>query len=350
MSLDRYLRAAPKAELHVHLEGTVQPSTLFTLARRNNVALPFDSVEGLREWFKFRDFTHFIEAYALASRSLVTAADYELIAWEYAQELARQSCRYAEIGFTPSYHQRQGIPHDVWFGGLTRARERAKRELGVEIAWNFDISRKMRGGDTETRRWAEYTVAVAIESMEDGVVALGLGGPEADDPPEQYAAYFDRARAAGLHAYPHAGEHAGPDSVRGALESLGAERIAHGVRAIEDPALVEEVAERGIAFDVCPTSNICLGVAPSLAAHPLPKLVAAGVPVTIASDDPPMFNTTLTDEYLALAAHQGFTPDELAALSLRAMNAAFLPDDERAALVARFERELAVLQAEVFGA
>ena len=194
---------------------------------------------GLREWFRFRDFSHFIQAYSLASQSVATADDYELIAFEYAQELARQNCRYAEIGFTPSYHRRKGVPHDVSFGGLTRARERARKELGVEIAWNFDVSRRMGGSDAETFRWAEYTVDVAIESMGDGLVALGLAGPEEGCPPELYARYFDRARAAGLHSYPHAGEHAGPESVRGALDSLGAERIAHGVRAVEDPALVE---------------------------------------------------------------------------------------------------------------
>ena len=235
------------------------------------MTLPFDSVDGLREWFRFRDFSHFIQAYSLASQSVVTADDYELIAFEYAQELARQNCRYAEIGFTPSYHRRKGITHDVYFGGLTRARERARVELGVEIAWNFDISRRMGSSDAETYRWAEYTVDVAIESMSDGLVALGLAGPEAGCPPELYARYFDRGRAAGLHSYPHAGEHAGPESVRGALVSLGAERIAHGVRAIEDPGLVKEIAARGIALDVCPTSNVCLGRCPEPGRAPAPE-------------------------------------------------------------------------------
>jgi aminodeoxyfutalosine deaminase len=307
------------------------------------VPLPFDSVEGLREWFRFRDFTHFIEAYSLASRSLVTAADYEVIAWEYAQELARQNCCYAEIGFTPSYHQRKGIPHDVYFTGLTRARERAKRELGVEIAWNFDISRRMGATDAETYRWAEYTVDVAIESMADGLVALGLAGPEAGNPPELYERYFDRARAAGLHAYPHAGEHGGPESVRGALERLGAERIAHGVRAIEDPALLSEVALHGIAFDVCPTSNVCLGVAPSLAEHPLPKLLAAGVPVTVASDDPPMFNTTLNDDVALLADPFGLDPSTFDEVLLNGVRHSFLPLARKQALEADYRAELDAL-------
>jgi adenosine deaminase len=340
MSLDSYLRAAPKAELHVHLEGTVRPETLLDLARRNRVTLPFDSVTGLREWFRFRDFSHFIEAYALIGKSLVTSDDYELIAWEYARELARQNCRYAEIGFTPSFHQRKGIAHDVWFPGLTRARERARRELGIEIRWNFNISRRMRGGEAETRRWAAYTVDVAIELMADGVIALGLGGPEAGDPPEAYAPYFEPARAAGLHAYPHAGEHEGPASVRGALDALGAERIAHGVRSVEDPALVEEIAARGIALDVCPTSNICLGVAPSLAAHPLPRLLAAGVAVTIASDDPPMFNTTLNDDVALLGGSFGLDVATIDKILLNGVRHSFLPAERKQALEAELQTEL----------
>jgi len=344
MSLDSYLRAAPKAELHVHLEGTVRPETLLELACRNDVALPFDSVEGLRDWFRFRGFTHFIEAYSLASRSVVSADDYELIAFEYAQELERQNCRYAEIGFTPSYHLRKGVPHDVYFGGLTRARERARRELGVEIAWNFDVSRRMGSTDAETYRWAEYTVDVAIESMGDGLVALGLAGPEAGHPPELYVEYFDRARVAGLHAYPHAGEHAGPESVRGALESLGAERIAHGVRAIEDPALVDEIAERGVAFDVCPTSNVCLGVAPSLAEHPLPRLLAAGVAVTIASDDPPMFNTTLNDDVALLGDRFGLNVATIDEILLNGIRHSFLPADRKRTLEAAYSAELEELK------
>jgi aminodeoxyfutalosine deaminase len=344
MSLESYLRAAPKAELHVHLEGTVQPETLFILAKRNGVALPFDTVDGLRKWFKFRDFTHFIEAYALTSHSLVTADDYELIAWEYARELALQNCRYVEIGFTPAFHARKGISRDVWFGGLTRARSRARRELGVEIAWNFDIGRRMGGTDTETQRWAEYTVDVAIESMADGLVALGLAGPEEGNPPEWFTRHFDRARAAGLHSYPHAGEHAGPESVRGAIEQLGAERIAHGVRAIEDQALLEEVAERGIGFDVCPTSNVCLSVAPSLAEHQLPKLLAAGIKISIASDDPPMFNTTLNDDVALLADPFELDIQTVDEILLNGFRNSFLSRERKRILEATYGAELDTLK------
>ena len=202
----------------------------------------------------------------------------------------------------------------------------------------------MGGSDAETFRWAEYTVDVAIESMGDGLVALGLAGPEEGCPPELYARYFDRARAAGLHSYPHAGEHAGPESVRGALDVLGAERIAHGVRAVEDPALVKEIAARGIAFDVCPTSNVCLGVAPSLAEHPLPKLLAAGVKVTIASDDPPMFNTTLNDDVALLADPFGLDLATIDEILLNGVRHSFLPAERKRELEAEYRAELDALK------
>jgi aminodeoxyfutalosine deaminase len=329
MSFDSYLRAAPKAELHVHLEGTVQPATVLELARRNGVALPYGNVTALREWFRFRDFSHFIEVYGAISGCLATSDDFELVAVELARELARQNCRYAEVGFSPFFHVRRGLPEATFLDGLGRARERAWTELGVEIAWIFDIGRGIRRGEVEVHRWADYTVGVAIDAMSQGVIALGLGGTEAGSPPEPFAPYFERARAAGLHAYPHAGEHLGPESVRGALDALGAERIAHGVRSVEDPTLVAELARRGIALDVCPTSNICLGVAPSLAEHPLPALLAAGVTITVNSDDPPLFNTSLNDDVALLADPFGLDVQAADAILLNGVRHSFLPSDER---------------------
>jgi aminodeoxyfutalosine deaminase len=201
MSVESYLGAAPKAELHVHLEGSILPATLLELARRNRVALPADTVEGLREWFVYRDFAHFVEIYLTITRCLRTTDDYELVAYEFGAEMARQNVRYAEVTFSPSTHHALGVPHDASFGGLTRGRKRARDELGVEMAWVFDIVRTMKD-ETRLHPLAEYTTAVAIEGKEDGVVALGLGGAEAGAPPEPFEAYFDRARAAGLHSGP----------------------------------------------------------------------------------------------------------------------------------------------------
>jgi adenosine deaminase len=216
-------------------------------------------------------------------------------------------------------------------------------EFGVRFNWIFDIVRfPIDLLDRHER--AEYTTAVAIEGMRDGVVGIGLGGTEVGAPPEPFARWFDRARAAGLRSVPHAGEMVGPESIWGALRALGAERIGHGVRCVEDPALVAELRERQIPLEVSPTSNVCLGVAPTLAAHQLPQLLAEGLYVTLNSDDPPMFSTSLTDEYLRCAATFGWGIDEVCALALNGVRAAFLPDDERAVLEHTFREEFAALR------
>ena len=199
-------------------------------------------------------------------------------------------------------------------------------------------------------RWADYTVGAEMDCRHDGVVALGLGGPEAGHPPEPFAPYFERGRAAGLHATPHAGEHAGPASVRGALDALGAERIAHGVRAVEDPALVVELAVRGVALDVCPTSNLRPGVYPSLAEHPLPQLHAAGVALTINSDDPPLFGTTLTDEAELLADSFGLDVAAIDEILLNGVRHSFLPAPAKEHLLDYYRAEQGGAQGRTPGA
>ena len=346
MSVEEYLRVAPKAHLHVHMEGSILPETLLTLARRNGVALPAETVEGLRAWFTFRDFDHFIEIYLTITRCLRTIEDYELIAHEFGAEMARQHIRYAEVTFSPSTHEALGVPFATQFAGLTRGRERARAEFGVEMAWIFDIVRNIR---PEERRdqWAEYTLARAVEGMRDGVVALGLGGAEVGYPPEVFAPWFARARGAGLHCIPHAGETAGPESVWGAIRALGAERIGHGVRSIEDPALVDYLRDQQIALEVCPTSNMRLKVYPDYAAHPLRRLYEAGVPITINADDPPLFNTTLNDEVELLATAFDLGLDEIDTILLNGVRYSFLPAERKVALQAEFVAELARLRAEL---
>jgi aminodeoxyfutalosine deaminase len=339
--VERYIEAVPKAELHVHLEGSIQPATLLMLAQRNHVKLPVQTVEDLQDWFTFRDFDHFIEIYFEISSCLKTGDDYELIAYEFGATMARQNVRYAEVTFSPSTHQFSlGIPFDVFFNGLTKGRVRAQAEFGVEIRWVFDIVRDIPDGLLNRRR-AEYTLAVAEESMSNGVVALGLGGGEVGNPPERYAKWFEKALEVGLHSAPHAGETVGPESVWGAIRALGAERLGHGVRSIEDSELVEYLAERRIPLEICPTSNIRLGVFPELAAHPLRRLYDAGVPVTINSDDPPLFNTTLNDEAKLLSVPFNFDINTIDEILLNGLSCSFLPAEERQALEAQFQTERA---------
>jgi aminodeoxyfutalosine deaminase len=345
--INRYIKAVPKAELHVHLEGSIQPATLLMLAQRNDVKLPVLTVEDLQDWFTFRDFDHFIEIYFEISSCLKTSDDYELIAYEFGANMARQNVRYAEVTFSPStHHFSLGIPFDTFFSGLTKGRMRAQTEFGVEIRWVFDIVRDIPDVLLNHTR-AEYTLAVAEEGMRDGVVALGLGGGEVGNPPERYAKWFEKALEAGLHSTPHAGETVGPESIWGAVRVLGAERLGHGVRSIEDPVLVSYLAEKQIPLEVCPTSNNRLGVYADLTAHPMPDLYYAGVPVTINSDDPPLFNTTLNDEVKLLVDPFNFDIDTINEILLNGVRYSFLPTEERQALEALIRSEMTRLQQEL---
>lgn len=345
MSIQTYLAAVPKAELHVHLEGSILPGTLLTLAKRNGIELPATTVDGLRELFAFRDFDHFIEIYGMISRCLKTTDDFETIAYEFGAEMARQHCLYAEVTFTPSFHHHHGHPDNLFLDGLERGRKSAREEFGVEIRWVFDIIRNITGPELNAE-YADYTTSLAIECMNMGVISLGLGGGENGFPPEPFAQYFTRAKAAGLHSDPHAGEVAGPESVWGAIRSLGAERIGHGVRSIEDPELVAYLAQHEIPIEVNPTSNIRLGVYPSLSVHPLRRLYEAGVPLSVNSDDPPLFSTTLNEEVLTLAGEFAFDVATIDDILLNGVRHSFLPPDEKAALEKRFTEELAARKRE----
>jgi adenosine deaminase len=331
----------PKAELHVHLEGAIQPETLLALARRNGVTLPADTVEGLRSWYTFTNFAHFVEIYLAVSACIRSPDDIELIAREFLADQAAQNIRYSEVTYTAFTHYHfKGLPFRDQLAALNRARVWAEHALGVTSGLVIDIPRSISADD------GLLVADWAIEGMGDGVVALGLGAAEIGNPPEKFVAAFERARAAGLSSVPHAGETVGPESIWGALRALGAVRIGHGVRCIEDGALVAELRERQIPLEVCPTSNVCLGVAPSIAEHPLPRLIEAGLYVTLNSDDPPMFNTSLTDEYLATARAYSWGAAELEHLALNAVRAALLPETERIELEARLTSEFAQLRAE----
>jgi aminodeoxyfutalosine deaminase len=241
--------------------------------------------------------------------------------------------------FVPSTHQRyKGMPSNEVWDDIREGAAGVERELGVRLQFAPDFPRGRRLGDSTGA--VEARLEWAIARQNEGVIALGLGGDEAGNPPELFEEVFRHAKAHGPRAWPHAGEMEGPTSVWGAVRALGADRIAHGVRAIEGPELLAYLAEHRIGCDVCPTSNICLGVYSSIEQHPIRRLIAAGVPVTINSDDPPMFNTTLTDEFLGLARHQAFTAAELATLVRTGVEVSFLPEAEKAALRTRIDAEL----------
>jgi len=287
----------PKIELHVHLEATVKPQTLREIARRNDYALP-DDLESL---YVFRDFRHFIEVWVLTTNALQTAADFRQMVVDYAAEAKTHGAVYIEGIFTPAERVRRGVNWEDVFEGVCEGAQRAREEHGVEVRLTPDIPRGY------TLDEAKATVRWAARYRERGVVGIGLGGLEAEYPPEPYEEAFRLAKAEGLGSVPHAGEVAGAPSVRGALEALAADRLRHGIRATDDPGLVRELAARGTVLDVCPLSNLRTGAVRSLAEHPLPHLIAAGVACSISTDDPAMFDTDLTRDYEA-ATSFGISP------------------------------------------
>jgi aminodeoxyfutalosine deaminase len=294
----------PKIELHVHFEGTVRPKTLLEIARRNDYPLPADTEEGLAELYDFRDFAHFIEVWVLTTNALRTAEDFCQVVVDYAAEAASFGAVYLEGIFSPGERVRRGVAWEEIFEGYCDGAEAARERHGVEVRLTPDIVRGFPLAEAEelVRRAARY--------RDRGVLGVGLGGLEADFPPEPYAPAFELARELGLASVPHAGEVAGSHSVRGALEELGADRVRHGVRATEDPGLVRELADRQIVLDVCPISNLRTRVVSSLEEHPLPTLVAAGVRCSISTDDPAMFGTDLGQDYAA-AAQLGLDPRDV---------------------------------------
>ena len=319
----------PKIELHVHLEGTVRAPTLLEIARRNDYPLPADTVEGLAELYRFRDFRHFIEVWILTTNALQRAEDFRQVVIDYAVEAAEHGAVYLEGIFSPAERVRRGCDWQEIYEGFCDGADAARELHGVEIRLTPDIPRGF------TMDEARETVEWAARFRDRGVVGVGLGGLEAEYPPEPYAEVFMRAKSLGLGSVPHAGEVAGAASVRGALEALGADRLRHGIRAEEDPGLVRELAGRGTVLDVCPLSNLRTGAVASLEDHPLPRLVAAGVRCSISTDDPAMFDTDLTRDYEAAtsfgldprsfydAGVDGALCDEATRARLRAIGAAF---------------------------
>ena len=338
MSLESFVRALPKVELHVHLEGAMPPRTLLSLARKRGVTLPASTEEALREWFRFRDFDHFVEIYVACSRVLQHPEDFRLLIGDFAAEQERQNIRYTEVHFTVGTHWLNGVAVDEVLDAMAEGIRTAERERGVLLRLIPDIVRDVGN------RTADPTLEWAIEAGRRGLaVALGLTGREAVYPSEPFAEHFEVARRNGLHGVAHAGEHAGPAAVYSVLDACGAERIGHGVRSIEDAGLVERLRVSRTPLEVCPTSNVCLGVAPDLAHHAFDRLRRAGLELSVNTDDPALFDTDLSREFLRLAAAFDYGPETIVALALDALRHSFLPADAKARLEAVMREEIETL-------
>ncbi|MEV4532929.1 adenosine deaminase [Asanoa sp. NPDC049518] len=322
--LAEFIAGLPKVELHVHHVGSASPRIVSELAARHAGSTPVPTdLDALASYFEFRDFRHFIEVYLSVVDLIREPEDVRILTYEVARELARQQVRYAELTVTPYSSVRRGMPAPEFCGAIEDARLAAEKELGIVLRWCFDIP-----GEAGLEA-AEETLRIALDERPDGLVSFGLGGPEVGVPRPQFKPYFEKARAAGLHLVPHAGETTGPETIWDAIRELGAERVGHGISAAQDPSLMAYLAGEGIPLEISPTSNVRTRAVASLDEHPLPTLVAAGVPVNINSDDPPMFGTTLNDEYAVAARLLDLDAAGVARLAVAAVEASFLPAGEK---------------------
>jgi len=327
------LRALPKTELHLHLEGAIPKEVFLSLIHKYGDANQVPDLAALNARLQYRDFTHFLASWIWMTGYLREAQDFTRIAGAVASVLATQGVRYAEVFYSPSLFLRHGLTVQDITTAVRAGFDGAEGAPHIRLI--LDLSRNE--GPELGLRLVEEAAEVAAEA---GIVALGLGGPELEFPPEPYADVYRRAAELGLHRVCHAGEAAGPESVWGALRALGSERIGHGVRSIEDPELVAHLSERGIPLEVCPTSNLRTGVVSSIERHPIRQLVEAGVPITLSSDDPTFFGADILDEYHLLREVLGFSDSELVQIARTGFESAFVSEDERARLLAELDGEI----------
>lgn len=325
--MEDWIRALPKAELHVHVEGTLEPETMFALAERNGVALRYGSPAEARRAYAFRDLQSFLDVYYEGMAALRTERDFRDLARAYLARARADGVRHAELFFDPQAHTARGVPIGAVIGGLHRAIAEAREELGIGALLILCFLRHL-------------PAAEAMETLEralpyrDRIAAVGLDSSEAGHPPRDFAAVFARARAEGLRAVAHAGEEGPPAYVWQALDELGAERIDHGVRSEEDPALVARLARDGVPLTVCPLSNVRLRVVERLEDHNLKRLHDRGVRVSLHSDDPAYFGGYVGDNYLAAARALGLAREDVEAMARASIEASFLGAGEKAALLA----------------
>jgi aminodeoxyfutalosine deaminase len=334
--LSSFIAGLPKAELHVHHVGSASPAIVSELAMRHPGVVPVDTDE-LRRFFEFRDFAHFVEVYLAVVALIRTDADVRYLTYEVARELATtQQVRYAELTCTPYTSvlpddPDHGIPIEAYTEAIEDARLAAERDFGIVLRWIYDIP-----GESGMPA-ADATLSFATNHRVDALVGFGLGGPEIGVNRPQFKPHFDAARRVGLRSVPHAGETTGPETVWDAIRVLGAERIGHGTSAARDPRLLEHLAKHGIPLEVCPSSNVATRSVASLAEHPIQAFRDAGITVTVNSDDPSMFGTSLNQEYEIAARLLDLDAAGVADLARAGVRASFAPDDLKAAMLAEID-------------
>lgn len=330
-TIEAFIDALPKVEIHVHLVGSASVRTVLELARRHpDSPVPTTETE-VTAFYKFRDFRHFAEVYDAVDKLVTDPADVAALVTGLARDLAGQNVRYAELTVTPYSFTRRGMPARAVTEALDVAERQSRDEHGVKFGYVFDIASEL-GGEA-----AEATLLHALTEPPRALAGFGIGGVEYDRHrhKDAFRDAFRAAKAAGLHSVPHAGEMTGPESIWEAINGMGAERIGHGLNCLRDPRLVAYLRDTQLPLEVCPSSNVCTGQVPDLAEHPLPRLLAEGLFVTLNSDDPGMFGTSLGEEYRRAARVLGLDRGQLATLALNGIRASFLPDADKAALAAQ---------------
>ncbi|MGA3009598.1 MAG: adenosine deaminase [Terracidiphilus sp.] len=334
MEIEDFIRRLPKAELHLHLEGTILPSTLVELSERHD-ARPLTLAEA-ETLYEFEDFSGFMEAFKAVTRLLIGPEDYELAAWRMMEHLAEQGVVHAEVyisvGVIYLWRNHDAAAFEPIFAGLERARERGERELGLSLYWIFDAVRHFTVPEAER----VFLKAAELKHAHPSIIGIGLGGDERRTGSEPFRALYAEAARAGLRLTNHAGETTGPEAIWEAL-AIGSERVGHALSALQDEKLVDDLKAREVPLELCPTSNVRTGVCPSIAAHPLRRLFDLGLLITLNSDDPAFFGSDLASEYLLAHTEQGFTRDELRRLARNSFRASFLPAETKAAWLVRVD-------------
>jgi len=331
--MDRFVRSLPKAELHVHIEGTLEPEMMFGLGKRNGFDLPFESVDRVAEAYDFTNLQSFLDIYYRGAAVLQTPSDFYDLMTAYLDRAVADGVRHAEIFFDPQTHTERGIGLEVVMGGFREAIADARSRSGVTADLILCFLRHRSGEEA-------VATLIAAEPHLDGVIAVGLDSSEVGNPPELFSAAFSLARDLGLRAVAHAGEEGPPDYVTGALDTLGVERIDHGVRSLEDPHLVERLRSDQVPLTVCPLSNLATKVVDRLEDHPIAVMVEVGLLVSVNSDDPAYFGGYVGDNYLALERSLGWGPDDLAGLARNSITSSFLDDQRKMVLVAEIDTVL----------
>jgi len=325
-----FIENLPKAELHLHIEGTFEPELMFKIAQRNGIEIPYENVEALRKAYDFSQLQDFLDVYYQGMNVLQKEQDFYDLTWAYLQKIHTQNVLHTEIFFDPQGHTSRGVAFETALNGIYKALQDGQKQLGISFGIIMCFLRHLDAGD------AMATLEQALP-YKDKIIGVGLDSSELGHPPEKFTAVFERAKSEGFRIVAHAGEEGPPEYVYQALDLLKVDRIDHGNRALEDEALTQRIAREGIALTVCPLSNLKLCVVEDLKDHPMRKMLDAGLKATMNSDDPAYFGGYMNENFLQLTEALNLTKEEVVTLARNGFEAAFIPDDDKQVLIDKLE-------------